>query len=121
MNRPGKSAGRFGRSITSFASSPQPVLPSNKALEILAKNQPRIQDVLKGLDTDLVLSLRNRGGVALSACPPPADQLMSYSTKPDQKAIIGTLLEARLKKLAEYDSEAVRQRFVELERLTRPP
>jgi Cytochrome c554 and c-prime len=92
----------------------------NKDLEILDKNQPRIQDLLKGLDTDLVLSLRDRGGVALGACP-PANQLMLSPTAPDQKLIIGTLLEDRLKKLAGYNSEAFRQRFVELKQLTQAP
>ncbi len=92
----------------------------NKDLEILDKNQPRIQDLLKGLDTDLVLSLRDRGVVALGACP-PANQLMSYPTAPDQKLIVGTLLGDRLKKLAGYNSEAIRQRFVELKQLTQAP
>ena len=93
---------------------------SNKDLQILTKNQPRIQDLLKGLDTDLVLSLRDRGGVALGACP-PANQLMSYPTAPDQKLIIGALLEHRLKKVALFNSEAFRQRIVELKQLTQRP
>ena len=83
---------------------PSPANLGNKALDTLDKNQPRIQAVLKGLDTDLILSLRDRTGVALGACPPP-DQLMWYPEKADQKPIIGTLLESRLKKVADYDSE----------------
>jgi hypothetical protein len=85
-------------------------------LKALATNQPRIQEILKGLDTDLILSLRDRGNVAIGACPPP-DQVMAYPTTPDQKPIVGAVLEARLKKLADYDPESFRRRFAELSRL----
>jgi hypothetical protein len=92
----------------------------HKGLENLSKNQPRILDVLKGLDTDLVLSLRDRGGVLLGACP-PAQELMKYPETPDQKRLIDTLLKERLEKVSDYNSEAFFQRFVELDKLTRPP
>jgi hypothetical protein len=92
----------------------------NKALESFIKNEPRVQQVLASLNADLVLSLRDPADVRLSACPSPND-LMTSPPKPKQSVIIGNILQERLKKLAGYDWEPVRQRFRELERLTRPP
>jgi hypothetical protein len=91
-------------------------------LKALATNQPRIQEILKALDTDLVLSLRDRGSVAIGACP-PRDQVKDekYPKTPDQKPIIGDVLEARLKKLADYDPESFQRRFAELSRLVPAP
>jgi hypothetical protein len=92
----------------------------NTAHNNLARNQPRIEAILKALDADLILSLRERGNEGSSACPPP-DQVMAYPTVPDQKPIVGALLEVRLKRLADYDPEALHRRFAELERLVPAP
>jgi hypothetical protein len=117
-----ESARQIGWAIRTISHELRELAPKqpagNQALASLAKNQPRIDEVLKALDTDMVLSLRDRGGVALGACPPP-DQLMKSPDKPDQKAIIGTLLQDRLKKIAGYDSDAFRQRCIELKQLIR--
>jgi hypothetical protein len=92
-------------------------LPGNDpAFMHLAQNQPRIREILKGLEDDLVLSLRERGTVAIGACP-PADQVMRYPTTPDQKPIIGGLLETRLRKLADYNPAVFQRRFMDLSKL----
>jgi hypothetical protein len=92
----------------------------NKALEVVAANQPRIQEILKGLDADLVLSLRERGKLALGACPAPT-QIMDFPTTSDQKPIVGPVLGGRLEKLSNYNPEVFRTRVQELSRLLHGP
>jgi hypothetical protein len=98
------------REVTSRQSDDHP------ALKLLGENQPRIQGILKDLDSDLVLSLRERGSLALGACP-PTDRIMEFPKEPDQKPIIGVILDTRLRKRAEYDPVAFQRRLTELSRL----
>jgi hypothetical protein len=93
---------------------------ANKALKVLAANQPHLQQILKDLDADLVLSLRERGGMAFGACPPP-NLIMTFPTTPDQKPILGPFLEARRERIAAYDPEVFRRRLDELSQLVPAP
>jgi hypothetical protein len=72
-----------------------------------------IEDILRELDEQLILSLRPNRDEPLGACPPP-NRLFAIPEKPKFTPLLGPVLQRRLSAAAEYDPEAFRRHFTEL-------
>jgi hypothetical protein len=82
----------------------------------LRAHKNEIQKILQNLDTALILSLRGQGAETFGGCL-PSDQVMSIPRAPTQKSIVGAILDARLKTLADYDPDSIARRFADLVQL----